>query len=52
MKDDPYYCPDCGHQSIRVIERIPNGIDEVKIACSCERCRNLWYMIRSVDDDA
>ena len=52
MKDDPGYCPDCGQRhTVYVIERITASIDEVKIACSCELCKNLWYMIRSAADE-
>lgn len=39
----PEFCPECGHQTLKVIEEIKTE-DEHKWVCTCDECENIVYV--------
>ena len=45
---DDLYCPDCGEQTLRLIETTEPTIDgERKEVRTCDGCENIVYIVRT-----
>lgn len=46
------YCPDCGQQSLRLIEKTEPSGDEYKEVRTCDGCENIVYIVRQKSEDS
>jgi uncharacterized Zn finger protein len=45
--NDELYCPDCGEESLRLIENTePDGTGEYKEVRTCDDCGTIVYIVR------
>lgn len=45
------YCPDCGEQTLRLIENTEPIGGEFKEVRTCDGCDNIVYIIREVEEE-
>lgn len=49
MEEIMLYCPDCGNETLRFIERTEPSDDEVKEVLTCDGCEIIVYIVRKVE---
>ena len=51
MAERKLFCPDCGRQTLELIERTEPIGGEYKEVYTCEPCTNMVHVFREVEDD-